>query len=354
MLGMWERYLECGRVTPGIWERHAGNVGEVCWECGRGMLGMWERHAGNVGEACWECGRGKLYKNEKVEAFRRQVWEETWRRVHKHNELANQSLKKYTLKANQFADMTLQERTQNQKCPKSNVPKEAAIQRRRFETTGAIPEEVDWRNSGCVTPVKNEGEICDASWAFSAVGVIETRYCLKHNELISFSEQQLLDCNSENDGCCGGSAVNVFEYVEYLGLMRSKDYEYAETAFACLYNPEDVVNINITKYYVLSGEENIAKVLAMDGPVAAVIQFSEDFRFYNGGIYGERDEDCSPSGSRSVTVIGYGSECGTDYWILKNSWGNEWGEKGYARVNLQARNCIKVRMVVAGEIADPE
>ncbi|XP_053318259.1 procathepsin L-like [Spea bombifrons] len=305
----------------------------------------------------WKSKYGKTYSDEQEENIRRQIWEKIWDKVHNHNALAKKGLKNYTLAVNHFADMIPEELSfkRGVKCPKANTQKASPLKapKNSCMKNSNVPEEVDWRNSGCVTPVKNEGTYCAPSWAFAVVGHLETRYCLKHNELLSFSEQQVVECDPGNDGCCGGNPEGAFQYVNEHGLMLSKDYEYTDTTFSCLYKNKDAVNLNITKYYRLTqNEDNISKAVAFDGPVAVSVHISKDFLLYDGGIFGN-DDECSEEILQSMVIIGYKSHCDTHYWLLKNSWGSEWGEDGFARIDIKGSSCIKLIAAVAGDIGGP-
>ncbi|KAG9489493.1 hypothetical protein GDO78_005462 [Eleutherodactylus coqui] len=290
----------------------------------------------------WKAKHEKKYSNFRDEMFRRKAWEETWHKVQKHNELANQGLSKYRMAMNKFADMTPQERT-SRKCFNSNrmstshdnVPVQDSYR------TLNMPKSKDWRDSNCVTHVKNQGH-CGSCWAFATVGVFESHHCIKTKELINFSEQQLVDCDTGNDGCCGGLPEKAMAYVTKHGIMKSQDYEYADKQFNCLYKPDNSLAFNVSKYYLLPGEENMAMSVAFDGPISVGIDASDDFSMYCNGIF---DGDCSTEPNHAVIVVGYGTEHDqasgedTDYWIIKNSWSADWGEEGYVRMKRNENKC---------------
>ncbi|XP_040269749.1 zingipain-2-like [Bufo bufo] len=290
----------------------------------------------------WKSKYEKNYGNFRNEMFRRKVWEETWNKVQKHNELADQGLSRYRMGMNKFADMTPEERS-SRKCfiantkstPQSNVPVQP------YSKNHDIPESVDWRESNCVGPVKNQG-LCGSCWAFAAVGVFETHHCLKTKELIEFSEQQLVDCDGNNDGCCGGFPHTAMAYVSHHGMMSAKDYEYSERQLKCFFNPENAVYFNLTKYYTLPEEHNMAISVATSGPIAVGIDASQDFQQYCGGIF---EGDCTTNANHAVVIVGYGTEYDAktdediDYWIVRNSWGEDWGEDGYVKMRRNVNLC---------------
>ncbi|XP_075711295.1 cathepsin L-like proteinase [Rhinoderma darwinii] len=290
----------------------------------------------------WKNKHDKEYNTLHDAMFRRKAWEATWHKVQKHNQLAEQGLSTYRMAMNKFADMTPEERT-SRKCflsnKKSTSQKNVPVQ--VSSTTLNIPESVDWRDSKCVTRVKDQG-FCGSCWAFATVGVFESHHCIKTKELVEFSEQQLVDCDSGNDACCGGLPENAMAYISKHGIMKAKDYEYADKHLACSYKPDNAVTFNLTKYYILPGEENMALSLAFDGPMSVGIDASDDFQLYRDGIY---DGECTPEPNHAVIVVGYGTEHDEDadedidYWIVRNSWGEDWGENGYVKMRRNVNLC---------------
>ncbi|XP_053575862.1 uncharacterized protein LOC128665147 [Bombina bombina] len=303
----------------------------------------------------WKSKYGKKYVSSHDELFRRKAWEATWDKVQKHNQLADQGLKKYRLAMNHFADMTSEER-KSKSClmpTKSSIPVNTKV--RSYNKNLNIPDKVDWRKENCVTEVRNQGEYCGSCWAFATVGVIESRYCIKKGELLELSEQQLVDCDPINEGCCGGFPVNALGYVAQHGIMKRKDYEYTQQKFTCKYEENEAIQLNVTKYYVLPGEDNMASSLAYEGPLTVGFAVDEDFQLYSDGIF---DGDCAESANHAIIIVGYGTEQGNevdddeseDYWIIRNSWGKEWGEGGYARVKRNANKCNIGDMAATADI----
>ncbi|XP_056428556.1 uncharacterized protein LOC130368635 isoform X1 [Hyla sarda] len=290
----------------------------------------------------WKAKHEKEYSNFHQEMYRRKAWEATWHKVQKHNELANQGLSKYRMAMNKFADMTPEERTSS-KCLFSNKKSTSQnnVPVQHYSGAHNIPESVDWREAGCVSPVKNQG-LCGSCWAFTTVSVFESLHCIKNKELVDFSEQQLVDCDSGNEGCCGGFPEKAMAYVTRHGFMKAKDYEYKAKQHDCSYNPEEAITFNVTKYYVLPEEENMAVSLAMNGPLAVGIDASDDFKLYCNGIF---DGECGTELSHAVVIVGYGTEHDEasneeiDYWIVRNSWGEDWGTKGYVKMRRNVNQC---------------
>ncbi|XP_075432157.1 cathepsin S-like [Ascaphus truei] len=301
----------------------------------------------------WKSKYEKKYITRGEEDLRRQTWEETWEKVQKHNVLADQGVKSYRLGMNHFADMTAQERSSKNclSCTEQERPKAADAPTYSYGRDHTIPEEVDWRESKCVTPVRNQGEFCGSCWAFCTVSAIETRYCIKHNQLLSFSEQQLVDCDAKNSGCCGGMPITALQYIYDNGVMESTDYEYTQANQKCSYKNKESLDLNMTKYYYLPGEENIAKSVALDGPVTIAFGVDFDFMMYVEGIF---DGDCAPEINHGMTIVGYGTTCDTDYWIIRNSWGEEWGDNGYAKVKRNVNKCSIAEYAATADIPGPE
>jgi cathepsin F len=197
-----------------------------------------------------------------------------------------------------------------------------------------IPDSIDWRTLGAVTDVKDQGQ-CGSCWAFSATANIEGQWFLKNGELVSFAEQQFVDCDKIDEGCDGGLMTNAFDYLEGVkGLETLKEYPYEGVDEKCKFNKSDSGLANVTGYFnVSTNETEIAAALVATGPLAIAVD-ATIWQFYFGGILGEWTEGylCGTSLDHGVTLVGYGTSGSTPYWIIKNSWGADWGESGYIRV----------------------
>jgi len=192
----------------------------------------------------------------------------------------------------------------------------------------------DWRDAGVVTPVKNQGQ-CGSCWSFSATGAMEGAWAIYSGDLLSLSEQQLMDCSKRygDFGCNGGLMDNAFEYAIDYGMCSEEQDPYKGTTDTCMTPSLDCDNVAKFSYCVdiNSGNELELKQAVSRAPVSVAIEADTTiFQFYSGGII--KSENCGNSLDHGVLVVGYGEENGEKYWIVKNSWGESWGENGYVRI----------------------
>lgn len=187
----------------------------------------------------------------------------------------------------------------------------------------------DWRNRNLSTKIEMQGS-CWSCWAFTAVTNIEYQYFLKYGKNIRLSEQQLVDCDPKNYGCKGGLMTKTYEYIIANGLMLESDYPYMDKKQNCSYDKNKSV-VFIDGYVEFDQDHrNIAQGLLDYGPLAAGIN-GRLLQFYKGGIIDS--ESCTDDLTHAVIIIGVGTDSnGNEFWILKNQWGDSWGEKGYFRV----------------------
>lgn len=200
-----------------------------------------------------------------------------------------------------------------------------------------LASSVDWRQKGIVAPVKNQGQ-CGSCWAFSAAGALESAHAQKTGSLVRLSEQNLVDCSTSfgNHGCNGGLMDYAFRYViSNRGMAKEADYPYEARDATCRYKKETCGSTLAAFKQVTSYSESALQAAVAVGPVSVAIDASPStFRFYKSGVY--YDASCSSTRlNHGVLAVGYGTEGGADYWLVKNSWGADWGNGGYI---LMARN----------------
>ena len=216
------------------------------------------------------------------------------------------------------------------------------------KVSNAAPDAFDWRDKGYVSPVKDQGS-CGSCWAFSTVANLEGQYYKGKGKMVTLSEQMLVDCDTYDSACNGGLMENTFTWLkENGGIMTDADYPYAGYKQTCKSDPSKYVDMTITGYKKLGSssstwdpvdEDEIKEFLYETGPLAVALN-ANPLQTYTGGILDKTSSQCPISGmNHAVTMVGYGSESGKDYWIIKNSWGKSWGEDGYFRIRRGTGCC---------------
>ncbi|QDL57023.1 V-CATH [Dione juno nucleopolyhedrovirus] len=210
------------------------------------------------------------------------------------------------------------------------------------------PLEFDWRRLNKVTSVKTQG-MCGACWAFATLGSLESQFAIKYNRLINLSEQQLIDCDSVDAGCEGGLLHTAYEAImEMGGVQVEHDYPYERRNGDCRVDTAKfVVNVKKCYRYITVLEEKLKDLLRIVGPLPVAIDASDIVNYKRGII-----RYCSNHGlNHAVLLVGYAVENGVPYWILKNTWGTDWGEQGYFRVQQNINACgIKNDLMSSAEI----
>ncbi|KAK8950833.1 Vignain [Platanthera zijinensis] len=196
-----------------------------------------------------------------------------------------------------------------------------------------LPVSVDWRKKGAVTPVKDQGQ-CGSCWAFSTVAAVEGINQIKTKKLVSLSEQNLIDCDTEeNQGCNGGLMSYAFEFIKNNGGITSEAaYPYMAEQGKCAFkeNKNELVSIDGHENVPENDEDSLLKAVAHQPVSVAIDASSTDFQFYSEGVFAG---NCGTELDHGVAVVGYGkTRHGIKYWIVRNSWGPEWGEGGYIRM----------------------
>jgi len=285
---------------------------------------------------------GKSYTSETEEYFREQIYLTNLNKIKLHNADNTQS---YKLGVNEYADLLISEFRKLFLAPVRDFSNELAADAGKTVVADlkALPTSVDWRTKNAVTPIKNQGQ-CGSCWSFSTTGSVEGQHALSTGDLVSLSEENLVECSQAegNDGCNGGLMTQAFEYIiKNNGIDTEASYPYTSGAGAvgkCKFSAANV-GATISSYAnITSGSEaDLQTASATVGPISVAMDASlESFQLYKSGIYDPAL--CSSTAlDHGVLVVGYGDST-ADYWIVKNSWGTTWGMEGYFYLARNANN----------------
>ncbi|EFX71443.1 hypothetical protein DAPPUDRAFT_227872 [Daphnia pulex] len=300
--------------------------------------------------------RKKYSKGALCSYYRR--WRNRKKMIFKHNQAALLGNSSYTLVDNQFADETVDEWKSSLglvipgqfNFKKAGIkdltafdPDNDAADRQVISSTITIPSSLDLRKNPCMPPIKSQ-LTCGACWAFIATTSVEYQSCLKNiTTPVTMSEQQLIDCSGSygTNGCSGGFYTNAWDYLKAMGGQATNaTYPYKGAGGTCQYR-QGITKVSgqISRYiYLDSNERTILSALLQRGPITVSIVANSKFILYSSGIF---DDDSCKSGTinHGVVLVGYGRANGTDYWIVRNSWGTSWGMSGYILMKRNVNIC---------------
>jgi len=300
----------------------------------------------------------KKYSDAGEEKMRYKIYLENRHKIAKHNTRYHMKDVTYRLDLNKYADMLHTEFVRtlngyNRTRDHGNSVYGGTFSRVEEPVTfiGAanvqLPDKIDWRENGAVTPVKDQGH-CGSCWSFSATGALEGQHFRKTGKLVSLSEQNLVDCSGSygNNGCNGGLMDNAFQYIkDNGGVDTEKGYPYEAIDETCRFSKKTIGATDKGFVDIPSGdEEALLKAIATIGPVSVAIDAShESFQFYSEGVYFEPQCD-SQQLDHGVLLVGYGKDEASqqDYWLVKNSWGLSWGDKGFIKMARNKNNACGI------------
>jgi len=273
-----------------------------------------------------------------------QIFKDNFVRIQLYNRLYNTDI----MEVNKFADLTPQEFRAAYLMPKKTVAQMkgefVGTEPATAYNTKDAPTSIDWRTLGAVTPVKNQGS-CGSCWAFSTTGNVEGQWFLANktngSPILGLSEQNLVDCDHQctmyenqqscDAGCNGGLQPNAYSYIiKNGGIDTESSYPYEGYDDTCRYNAANRGAQIRNWTFISTNEQQMATYCAEHGPLAIAAD-AEEWQFYIWGVF---EGPCGTSLDHGILIVGYGTETdelgfSIDYWIVKNSWGADWGLDGY-------------------------
>jgi len=288
----------------------------------------------------YEIDFSKHYESDADRIAHKAIFTANLQNIVRHNVNGQHS---YKMAVNQFSDMTHSEFKATlgysmSMAQAKRAKMEYAPSNTKF-TLNDLPASVDWRTvkPPILTPVKNQGA-CGSCWAFAATQSIEANVAQNTGKLLTLSPQNVVSCTPNphhcggSGGCNGATAELAFDYVADKGIASNAAYPYRAVTGTC---DESIPKVATIKSYVKLIENNYTDLMvavATVGPIAISVDASS-WGGYGSGIF----TGCPGAGANidinhAVQLVGYGSQGGRDYWIVRNSWGAGWGEQGFIRI----------------------
>ena len=280
----------------------------------------------------------KKYESELDLLNRFRIFRENLHTIISHNLDNTQN---FTMAVNQFTDLTQDEFKENY--IGNGYGGVGSYGCKTFTSSASgVPTSLDWRVKGAVTSVKDQGQ-CGSCWSFSSTGAVEGALAISKGTLVDLSEQELVDCATGlsygSHGCNGGQMEGAFKFVIENGQCSNSEYPYTsgttKTGGTCK-KCSAVAQMN-TCYDVKPNDQISLKGAVAQQPVAVAISADTKlFQSYSSGVI--TSSSCYTSLDHGVLVVGYGTENGQDYWLVKNSWSSSWGENGYVKIARSSSN----------------
>ena len=284
------------------------------------------------------------FKNTKFAAYkdmdRFAIFKTNVRKMILHNSNPERT---WDMGINQMTDLTDEEKLnyynlmEDQDCSATASPKRIY--------SNDIPANFSWVDEGVVSPVKDQKN-CGSCWTFSTVGVMESRYKMATGEELMFSEQELVDCPDpdvyDTHGCSGGLPSYAYNFIRDFGLEEENDYPYLARDAPCSYDASAHRVTTDGPFNITAGdEEQLKEELFNTGPVSVAFQVVADFMSYTSGVYSSTDcKNTSQDVNHAVVAVGFGTtEDGIDYWLVKNSWSDQWGDEGFFKIQRGVNMC---------------
>jgi C1A family cysteine protease len=273
----------------------------------------------------WTQTQNKLYSSPAEKNYRRNVFAFNYEKVAQMNKV-------FTHKSalNRFADLTEEEFVAKYTGLRYTGQEERKVV--KTESTLGQAASVDWRTQGAVNPVKDQGQ-CGSCWAFSATAAIEGAAQIKSKQLWNLAEQQMVDCGAStgNYGCNGGWMDFAFQYIQNVGgQAQTADYPYTARDGNCKF-AQSMAKVSISGFVDVSKSDCNGLIGAITKQPISVAIAANAIMFYSSGVFASTA--CGTSLNHGVTAVGYGTDNGQNFYLVRNSWGSGWGEAGYIRMS---------------------
>jgi len=295
----------------------------------------------------WQHQHGKVYANQEEFNYRLGVFSENLKKVADKNAKARNPVFGTT----KFMDMTTEEfRTTvlMSKMPPKPDPRKGPYTFENF--TQPAPTSFTWWGKGVTTPIYNQGQ-CGSCWAFSATEDIESQWAIAGHGLVSLSMQQIVSCDTTCYGCGGGWPYLAYEYVTQQGGLDSYSaYPYTAETGTCQVNTGAYAAKVSSWTYVTQSENEgqMVNYLVAHGPLSICVDASS-WQFYTSGVL--MAADCTTSIDHCVDAVGYNLGANPSYWVVRNSWGTDWGQSGFIWLQYGQDTCAMAQVVTNALVA---